>query len=162
LSGFFTPQLLFCISLLLAVIGIISLIPFKKALIKRIALVSACVCSVIVIAFCCVQNPAVLSRNSASQDCAEIVNGVQVVHSVLKSGEYPDIQVQCGMPVKWLIEASEDSINGCNYQMLIDEYGLKYTFHAGENIIEFTPEKTGNFSYICWMGMIYGKITVTE
>jgi plastocyanin domain-containing protein len=29
-------------------------------------------------------------------------------------------------------------------------------------VIEFTPEKTGRFSYSCWMGMIRGSITVVE
>ena len=32
----------------------------------------------------------------------------------------------------------------------------------GTNVIKFTPEKTGNFKYTCWMGMISGKIKVVE
>ncbi|MDY4799781.1 MAG: hypothetical protein SO157_10675 [Bullifex sp.] len=46
--------------------------------------------------------------------------------------------------------------------MLINEYGIEYTFHEGENIIEFAPLSQGTFSYSCWMGMIRGTITVTD
>jgi plastocyanin domain-containing protein len=33
---------------------------------------------------------------------------------------------------------------------------------AGENIIEFTPEKTGTIPYSCWMGMIGSSIEVVD
>ena len=28
-------------------------------------------------------------------------------------------------------------------------YGIEYTFHTGENIIEFTPDNTGTVRYSC-------------
>ncbi len=46
--------------------------------------------------------------------------------------------------------------------MVIPEYGLEHAFEYGENIIEFTPDKTGPFYYSCWMGMITSTITVVE
>jgi sulfite exporter TauE/SafE/plastocyanin domain-containing protein len=91
-----------------------------------------------------------------------IENGVQVVNSILSSGRYPAITVQQGVPVKWTINAPSGSINGCNSRMIIREYGIEYRFKPGENIIEFTPERTGKFSYSCWMGMIRSSITVVE
>lgn len=39
---------------------------------------------------------------------------------------------------------------------------ITHTFSEGENIIEFTPEKTGTVPYTCWMGMIRGNIFVTD
>jgi hypothetical protein len=67
------------------------------------------------------------------------------------------------MPVKWIIDAPDGSINGCNNRINIQEYGItNYSFKSGENIIEFTPDKTGRFQYSCWMGMIHGGITVLE
>ena len=39
---------------------------------------------------------------------------------------------------------------------------MEHTFQTGENIIEFTPEKTGKVSYTCWMGMIRGTISITD
>jgi plastocyanin domain-containing protein len=44
--------------------------------------------------------------------------------------------------------------------MIIREYGIEHRFRPGENLIEFTPERTGRFSYSCWMGMIRSSITV--
>ncbi|MDO5390099.1 MAG: sulfite exporter TauE/SafE family protein [Eubacteriales bacterium] len=92
----------------------------------------------------------------------EIVDGVQVINSTLASGRYPDITVQAGIPVKWVIDAPSGSINGCNYKMLLKEYGIEHEFTEGENIIEFTPVQSGTVQYICWMGMIRGNIFVTD
>lgn len=88
--------------------------------------------------------------------------GVQIVSSALSPGRYPAIAVQAGIPVKWVIDAPEGSINGCNNRIFIPEYGIEHTFQPGENIIEFTPAETGTFPYSCWMGMIRSAITVTE
>jgi plastocyanin domain-containing protein len=44
--------------------------------------------------------------------------------------------------------------------MIIREYGVEHRFTPGENVIEFTPERAGRFSYSCWMGMIRSSITV--
>jgi sulfite exporter TauE/SafE len=91
-----------------------------------------------------------------------VVDGVQLVDSTLSSGKYPAITVQAGIPVKWTISAADDTINGCNNRLFIPEYDIKYSFEPGENIIEFTPEKTGKFPYSCWMGMIRSAITVVD
>jgi sulfite exporter TauE/SafE/copper chaperone CopZ/plastocyanin domain-containing protein len=89
-----------------------------------------------------------------------IEGGVQIVNSTLLPGRYPAITVQQGVPVKWTITAPQGSINGCNNRMIIREYKIEHRFTPGENVIEFTPEKTGKFSYSCWMGMIRSSITV--
>lgn len=97
-----------------------------------------------------------------ADDSAKIEDGVQVINSTLAPGRYPNITVQEGIPVRWVIDAPEGSINGCNNRMLIQDYGIEHSFKTGENIIEFTPNKTGTIRYSCWMGMIRGNITVTE
>lgn len=93
---------------------------------------------------------------------ARIENGVQVVETTLMPGEYSSITVQKGIPVKWIIRAEKGSINGCNNRIFIPEYNIEKTFQLGENIIEFTPEEEGTFTYSCWMGMIRSYIIVTE
>lgn len=98
----------------------------------------------------------------AAENGVKVVDGVQIVNSVLKPGSYPDITVQAGIPVRWVIDAPKGSINGCNNRMMIREYGFEYTFSPGENIIEFTPVQAGTVDYSCWMGMIHGKISITE
>jgi sulfite exporter TauE/SafE/copper chaperone CopZ len=88
-----------------------------------------------------------------------VEGGVQVVHSTLGRG-YPHITVKAGAPVRWIIDASESAINGCNGVIYIPEYLIEHSFEPGENVIEFTPERTGEFMYSCWMGMITSTITV--
>ena len=87
-------------------------------------------------------------------------NGVQYVSSTLESGHYPDITVKAGEPVEWTIKASEKNINGCNYKILLQDFNQEHTFESGRNVIKFTPEKEGIYTYSCWMGMITGKIYV--
>lgn len=105
-----------------------------------------------------------LSGNSepVTKDQIQIVDGVQIVNSTLTRGRYPEITVKAGIPVRWTIDAPEGSLNGCNYRMFIQHYGIEHTFDYGENVIEFTPTETGEVPYSCWMGMIYGKINVID
>jgi hypothetical protein len=91
---------------------------------------------------------------------AEIQDGVQIINSTLFPNRYPAIVVQQGIPVRWIINAPQGSINGCNNRFIIREYGIGHTFRSGDNVIEFLPEKTGRFRYSCWMGMIHSTITV--
>jgi sulfite exporter TauE/SafE/copper chaperone CopZ len=99
---------------------------------------------------------------SAPEAPPRIEKGVQIVNSTLSGGRYPAITVEAGIPVRWTIDAPQGSINGCNNRMIIREYGIEHRFTPGENVIEFTPQKTGRFPYSCWMGMIRSSITVIE
>ena len=93
---------------------------------------------------------------------ARTESGVQTVYSTLEPNRYPDITVTAGEPVRWVIDAPDGSINGCNNRIFIPALDLEYAFQPGENVIEFTPGETGTISYTCWMGMIRGTITVTD
>ena len=112
-----------------------------------------------------------ISQNNVSGDSSgtddpasapKQTENTQVIYSTLQPGRYPDIKVQTGVPVKWIINAPKGSLNGCNYKMLLRSFGIEHTFSEGENVIEFTPTKSGTFQYTCWMGMIRGNITVTD
>lgn len=107
-------------------------------------------------------NNAYAAGDQEKKNDTKIEDGVQIVNSTLSPGKYPNINVQKGIPVKWIIDAPQGSINGCNNRMIIRDLGIEYSFKTGENVIEFTPEKTGKISYSCWMGMIRGSISVTE
>ncbi len=98
---------------------------------------------------------------TSSEDENENTDETQYITSTLQAGRsYPDITVKAGEPVKWTVEAPDGSINGCNYKIIQQELGIEYAFDEGENVIEFTPEKAGTYTYTCWMGMITGKIYV--
>ncbi|MDR2693863.1 MAG: sulfite exporter TauE/SafE family protein [Chitinispirillales bacterium] len=92
-----------------------------------------------------------------------IDRGPQLVNSTLQPrSAYPSITVEVGRPVRWEIEASPFSINGCNNRIIIPEYKIEYAFKPGKNVIEFTPKRVGKVPYSCWMGMIPGMITVVD
>ncbi|MBU5481129.1 urease accessory protein UreH domain-containing protein [Blautia sp. MSJ-19] len=98
---------------------------------------------------------------TASADTSANTEETQYITSTLQPGRsYPEITVKAGEPVKWTIEAPEGSVNGCNYKIIQQDLGIEYAFDEGENVIEFTPEKAGTYTYTCWMGMITGKIYV--
>ncbi len=80
----------------------------------------------------------------------------------LEYDNYKDIIVQKGIPVRIIINASEDKLTGCNNEIIINEYGIKKKLEVGENIIEFTPKDTKTISYTCWMNMIKNNIKVID
>ena len=89
-----------------------------------------------------------------------IENRIQIVETYLEPGQYPNIEVQAGMPVKWVIYAEKGSLNGCNNRIFVPYFEIEKKFELGKNTIEFMPTEEGTFSYSCWMGMIRGSITV--
>ena len=105
--------------------------------------------------------PSVSADAQIALDVAE-ENSVQTINSSLLPWAYPAITVQAGTPVKWVINAPQGSINGCNNRIFIREFGIEHTFKLGENVIEFMPENVGTFQYTCWMGMIRSTITVVN
>ena len=100
--------------------------------------------------------------NQFEKKVLEVNNDKQIIKSKLSAGKYPNITVKKGIPVQWEIEADENSLTGCNYRMILKDFKLGVELGYGTNVIEFTPEKAGNFQYSCWMGMITGTIKVEE
>lgn len=161
LTGWLPPELLLVLVIAFCVAGVLLSIPVEKKVIKNMVRAASLTILIGSYALWNFQGKQI-QNNSASDIEVEIIDGVQVVNSTLSSGCYPDITVQSGIPVKWVIDAPEGSINGCNYKMIIQDYGVEHTFQTGENVIEFMPVKSGTVRYSCWMGMIHGNIFVTE
>ncbi|TXT16257.1 MAG: heavy metal transport/detoxification protein, partial [Erysipelotrichaceae bacterium] len=99
-------------------------------------------------------------EGSSDDVVAEVVDGVQIVTSEVYSGSYEPITVKAGIPVKWTIHVGARQLTGCNYRFLIRSLGIEYQLEEGDNVIEFTPTKTGKLSYNCWMGMIRSYVNV--
>ena len=161
LSGWLPPELLLVLIIAFCIAGVLLSVPARQKLLRAAVRAAA----LILLAGPCVLwhcQGGWFPNSSASDDGdTGIADGVQVVNSTLSYGRYPDITVQSGVPVKWVIDAPEGTINGCNYKILIPAYGMEYTFHEGENVIEFIPAEAGTVRYSCWMGIIYGNIIVT-
>ncbi|MDR0813502.1 MAG: sulfite exporter TauE/SafE family protein [Oscillospiraceae bacterium] len=165
LSGLLPPQLLLPVILALCAVGIVSVLPFRKKAYKTASTAAAFAAAVLLLVTWSSLGSSyslrsVQSGGSAPESGIVLEDGKQVINSTLTSGKYPNITVQAGTPVKWVINAPKGSINGCNNRMLINDYGIEYSFKTGENVIEFTPAKAGTVRYNCWMGMIRGTITV--
>lgn len=175
LSGMLSPEALLALVLGLAALGLVSRIPFKKPALKTASLLAMTASALAVVLLFGMGS----ARGSAAPPPAEsavkeaaptpkpaeitLVDGKQVINSTLNARRYPSITVQAGVPVKWVINAPEGSINGCNYAFNIPEYGIEgFALEPGENVIEFTPTKAGKFLYSCWMGMMRATITVVE
>ncbi len=91
---------------------------------------------------------------------AEIDGDVQTVRTTIESGRYSPFVVQKGIPVRWIITASKEDLNGCNNPVTIPQYGIKALLVPGENLVEFTPDREGTIAYTCWMGMISSTIRI--
>jgi sulfite exporter TauE/SafE len=91
---------------------------------------------------------------------AQIEGSVQTVRTRIESGRYSPFVVQKGVPVRWIVTADQENLNGCNNPITIPQYGIEVRLAPGENIIEFTPEREGTIAYTCWMGMISSSIRI--
>ena len=94
------------------------------------------------------------------ENVAKVESNIQNITTKLQSGDYTPIVVQKGIPVRWVIQATNSDLNGCNREMIIRKYGITKKLVPGDNVIEFTPDQEGTIPYTCWMGMISSTITV--
>ena len=93
-----------------------------------------------------------------------IKNGVQEV--TLSYKKYPEgykfnyypelIKVKKDMPVRIM---SDKSISGCYTSFNIPGLGIRHSFFK-DKVLEFTPKKTGEFTFSCAMSMGGGTLVV--
>ena len=93
---------------------------------------------------------------------AVIVDDHQEVTTEVDYGSYEALTVKKDIPVKWNIHVPEGKLNGCNGKIIVEEFDIELKLQEGDNLIEFTPTKTGKFVYSCWMGMIVSYIYVVD
>jgi uncharacterized protein len=105
---------------------------------------------------------AVLASGSAAGAPLEatLSDGFQAVTTVFGPNSYVPFVVKAGVPLKWTIRIRAGDLNGCNNAIAVPEYGIQKKLRPGDNLVEFTPRKTGVIAYSCWMGMIRSSITV--
>ncbi len=87
---------------------------------------------------------------------------VQEIRMIQKTNGYSpsSFTVKKGQPVRWIID-SQDS-NSCASSILLAKYGINDVLKPGENVFEFTPDKTGDLKFSCGMGMYTGVIKVID
>ena len=93
---------------------------------------------------------------------SEMVDDYQVIEFDLSTSSYKDIVVKQGIPVKMIINVSVNSLTGCNNAIKINSFNIDRDLQVGQNVIEFTPNKKGTYTYTCWMGMLKNNIVVVD
>jgi len=88
--------------------------------------------------------------------------GVQMVNVLVKGGYDPDkITVKKDLPVRLTFTRQESSM--CSEIVQFDKLGKSYTLPEGESVVvEFTPREAGEIPFQCQMGMLRGRVVVTE
>ena len=87
-------------------------------------------------------------------------SGTQEVKVTVKGGYAPDvIVVKKGMPVR--LNFYRDETSSCSEQVVFGDFGIARDLPAFKTTpIEFTPDKTGEFTFACGMNMLRGKLIV--
>ena len=103
----------------------------------------------------------IIGVNGISGD-VNVVGGAQEINmNVDASGYSPNSFVlKKGIPVKWNINVKQ--LTSCNSELVANNYGIDLRLKQGLNTVEFTPDKTGTFTFTCGMGMLRGSFIVTE
>jgi sulfite exporter TauE/SafE len=65
-----------------------------------------------------------------------------------------------GVPVRWEINGVD--ITGCANTIVVPTLGINQSLVSGENLIRFTPSRTGTIPFSCSMGMIRGSFQVVD
>lgn len=88
-------------------------------------------------------------------------SGVQEIKVTVKGGYSPDvIVVKENQPVR--LDFYRDETASCSDQVIFGDFGIARDLPAFKTTsIEFTPSKAGEFSFVCGMNMMRGKLIVT-
>ncbi len=97
-------------------------------------------------------------REAASAETNEA--GVQEIKVTVRGGYSPDIiVVKKDMPVR--LNFYRDETSSCSEQVVFGDFGIAKDLPAFKTTtIEFTPDKTGEFTFACGMNMLRGKLIV--
>lgn len=78
---------------------------------------------------------------------------------VLPGSYSPDnFTLRVGVPTRWEVDGTQAA--GCQTILQAPQLAVRELLRPGPNVIEFTPTKTGNFTFSCGMGMFRGQIKV--
>ncbi|HVF42239.1 MAG TPA: cupredoxin domain-containing protein [Pyrinomonadaceae bacterium] len=86
--------------------------------------------------------------------------GVQRIKVTVKGGYTPDVIVlKKGVPAE--LEFYRDEASTCGEEVVFPDFGVNRRLHAFETtLVRLKPERAGEFTYTCGMGMMRGKLVV--
>ncbi len=91
---------------------------------------------------------------------AQVNQGIQEIKVTVKGGYSPDvIVVKEGVPVR--LDFYRDETASCSDRVIFGDFRIARDLPAFKTTpIEFTPDKTGEFTFTCGMNMMRGKLIV--
>jgi plastocyanin domain-containing protein len=100
------------------------------------------------------------SADSASSVTATLTPaGVQEAKVTVARGYQPKrVIVEAGYPVR--LQFDRQNPSGCYDQLLIPDFAIVVTLQPGTTTVEFTPEQTGEYEFMCGMKMNHGIVEV--
>lgn len=101
------------------------------------------------------------TANSAAS--AEVIDGQQVINMAVNGIRYSPaaFTLKQGVPVEWHIDGT--NAQGCAQILTIPDLNItKQLSTITDNVITFTPTKTGQLNFSCPMGMARGSFTVVS
>jgi plastocyanin domain-containing protein len=86
--------------------------------------------------------------------------GLQEIKVTVKGGYSPDvIVVKQNVPVR--LNFYRDETSSCSERVVFGDFGIAKDLPAYKTTpIEFTPDKSGEFTFACGMNMLRGKLIV--
>lgn len=108
-------------------------------------------------------NPSAVFAQADSEYVPVVTGGTQYIQmEISEQLEYvPDVlTVQKGIPVEWHVYGGE--FLGCANTIVSPGLGISEFIKPGINMIKFTPEKVGKYTFSCSMGMFRGTMIVTD
>jgi plastocyanin domain-containing protein len=86
--------------------------------------------------------------------------GVQEINVTVKGGYSPDvIVVKENQPVR--LNFFRDETASCSETVVFGDFGIARDLPAFKTTpLEFTPDKAGEFNFVCGMNMLRGKLIV--
>lgn len=87
-------------------------------------------------------------------------SGIQEIKVTVRGGYSPDlIVVKSGVPVR--LNFYRDETSSCSEQVVFGDFGIVKDLPAYKTTpVEFTPDKSGEFTFACGMNMLRGKLIV--
>ncbi|MBR1931465.1 MAG: sulfite exporter TauE/SafE family protein, partial [Lachnospiraceae bacterium] len=103
-----------------------------------------------------------VSEGYAGYQVATLQDGYQELRFELSFSGYADVLVLAEVPVRMHIHVEEGTLTGCNEEVMSRDFGFAQKLKVGDNLIEFTPVQSGDYTYTCWMNMLRNQIKVVE
>ncbi|MFO7608791.1 MAG: cupredoxin domain-containing protein [Candidatus Krumholzibacteriia bacterium] len=99
---------------------------------------------------------------SGSRTASVGSGGTQEVTITVQGGYEPAaVRVRRGVPVRITFDRREDS--GCTEEVVFPDFGVKRFLPAfARTTVELAPQQSGTFPFACGMGMLHGRLIVTE